>query len=418
MKYKMHIDRNTGIIEMFMEKLQDEDEGTYTFQLQDGRATGHSTLVLIGDVYKKLQKEAEFQRQEWIRKQGPHFAEHLSWEVTGECNVLLKCKVANIKKETHIVWYKDDREISVDEKHDFKDGICTLLITEFSRKDAGFYEVILKDDRGKDKSRLKLVDEAFKELMSEVCKMIALSATDLKIQSTAEGIRLYSFVTYYLEDLKVNWSHKNKDQLWMKTDNKDVSFDMNSGTPVKYTDRVKSAVTGEQIWLQINEPTPNDKGKYVMELFDGKTGHQKTVDLSGQAYDEAFAEFQRLKQAAVAEKNRARVVGGLPDVVTIQEGKALNLTCIVWGDPTPEVSWLKNEKPLASDNHCSLKFESGKTAYLSISGVSTFDSGKYGLVVKNKFGSEISDFTISVFIPEEEVRMASEKAQPGNRKSK
>ena len=34
---------------MFMEKLQDEDEGTYTFQIQDGRATGHSTLVLIGD---------------------------------------------------------------------------------------------------------------------------------------------------------------------------------------------------------------------------------------------------------------------------------------------------------------------------------------------------------------------------------
>jgi hypothetical protein len=40
--------------------------------------------------------------------------------------------VANIKKETHIVWYKDEREISVDEKHDFKDGICTLLITEVS----------------------------------------------------------------------------------------------------------------------------------------------------------------------------------------------------------------------------------------------------------------------------------------------
>lgn len=57
---------------------------------------------------------------------------------------------------------------------------------------------------------------------------------------------------------------------------------MNSETAIKYTDRVKSGVTGEQIWLQINEPTPNDKGKYVMELFDGKTGHQKTVDLSGE----------------------------------------------------------------------------------------------------------------------------------------
>uniref|UniRef100_A0A8C0W0V0 Myomesin-1 n=1 Tax=Castor canadensis TaxID=51338 RepID=A0A8C0W0V0_CASCN len=382
-KYKMHIDRNTGIIEMFMEKLQDEDEGTYTFQIQDGKATGHSTLVLIGDVYKKLQKEAEFQRQEWIRKQGPHFAEYLSWEVTGECNVLLKCKVANIKKETHIVWYKDEREISVDEKHDFKDGICTLLITEFSKKDAGFYEVILKDDRGKDKSRLKLVDEAFKELMTEVCRKIALSATDLKIQSTAEGIRLYSFVTYYVDDLKVNWSH--------------------NGTGIKYTDRVKSGVTGEQIWLQINEPTPNDKGKYVMELFDGKTGHQKTVDLSGQ--DACFAD-------------RARVLGGLPDVVTIQEGKALNLTCNVWGDPTPEVSWLKNEKPLVSSDHCSLKYESGKIVYFAIMGVSTADSGKYGLVVKNKFGSEISDFTVSVFIPEEEARKAVSESQKGNKKSK
>ncbi|KAJ8776612.1 hypothetical protein J1605_015201 [Eschrichtius robustus] len=390
-KYKMHIDQSTGIIEMFMEKLQYEDEGMYTFQIQDGRATGHSTLVLIGDVYKKLQKEAELQRQEWIRKQGPHFTEYLSWEVTGECNVLLKCKVANIKKETLIVWYKDEREISVDEKHDFKDGICTLLITEFSKKDAGIYEVILKDDRGKDKSRLKLVDEAFEELMTEVCKTIALSATDLKVQSTAEGIRLYSFVTYYVHDLKVNWSH--------------------NGTAIKYTDRVKSGVTTKQIWLQINEPTPNDKGKYVMELFDGKTGHQKTLDLSGEVYKEAFDEFQRLKQAAIAEKNRARIVGGLPDVVTVQEGKVLNLTCTVWGDPTPEVSWLRNEKLLSSDEHCNLRFEAGKTAYFTISGVRTSDSGKYGLVVKNSYGSEISDFTVSVFIPEEEPAKGDKKAK-------
>lgn len=41
-------------------------------------------------------------------------------------------QVANIKKETHIVWYKDDREIMVDEEHDFKDGVCTLLISEVS----------------------------------------------------------------------------------------------------------------------------------------------------------------------------------------------------------------------------------------------------------------------------------------------
>lgn len=40
--------------------------------------------------------------------------------------------MANIKKETNIIWYKDDREIMVDEEHDFKDGVCTLLISEVS----------------------------------------------------------------------------------------------------------------------------------------------------------------------------------------------------------------------------------------------------------------------------------------------
>uniref|UniRef100_A0A452GWL1 Myomesin-1 n=1 Tax=Gopherus agassizii TaxID=38772 RepID=A0A452GWL1_9SAUR len=375
-KYKMKVDHNTGLIEMIMDKIEDSDEGTYTFQLQDGKATNQSSLVLIGDVFKKLQNEADFQRQEWFRKQGPHFIEYLGWEVTADCNVLLKCKVANIKKETHIVWYKDGREIMVDEEHDFKDGVCTLLISEFSKKDAGIYEVILKDDRGKDKSKLKLVEAAFADLMNEVCRKIAVSATELKIKSMAEGIRLFSFVNYYLEDLRVSWLHND--------------------AKIKYTDRVKTGVTGEQIWLQISEPTPQDKGKYIMELFDGKTTHTRKLDLSGQAFDEACAEFQRLKQAAVAERNRARILGGLPDVVTIQEGKALNLTCNVWGDPVPEVTWLKNEKPLTADAHCILKYESGKSASFTMTGVNTIDSGRYSILVKNKYGTETSDFTVIV----------------------
>ncbi|NXH12800.1 MYOM1 protein, partial [Bucco capensis] len=381
-KYKMKVDQQSGIVEMVMDKLEDKDEGTYTFQLQDGKAANQSSLVLIGDVFQKLKDEAEFQRKEWHRKQGPHFVEQLGWEVTEDCNVLLKCKVANIKKETHIVWYKENREIMVDEEHDFQDGVCTLLISEFSKKDAGTYEVILKDDRGKDSSELQLKNTAFADLMNEVCRRIALSASELKIQSTAEGIRLYCYVNYYVEDLRVGWVHDD--------------------TQLRFTERVRTGVTGEQVWLQINEPTPQDKGRYTMELFDGKTGHQRTVDLSGQAFDEAFAEFQRLKQAAIAEKNRARVLGGLPDVVTIQQGKALNLSCTVWGDPTPEVSWLKNEKAFVSDANCTLRFEAGKQVSFSISAVSTLDSGKYSLVVKNKYGSETSDVTVSVYIPEEE----------------
>ncbi|XP_054893441.1 M-protein, striated muscle isoform X1 [Poeciliopsis prolifica] len=379
-KYKMNFDKNTGVIEMFMESLTPQDEGTYTFQLNDGKATNQSSLVLIGDVFKQLQKESEFQRKEWFRKQGPHFIEGLSWEVTPDCCVILKCKVGNIKKDTSAVWHKDKHQIKADEQLGFTEGVLKLEIAQISRKDSGVYEVVLKDERGIDTSTLNLTDQGFKELMNEVFSFIANSSTPLKITSTDEGIRLYTFVSIYNDLLQVTWHYKD--------------------SAISFSDRIKSGVVGEQLWLQISEPTEKDMGKYAIEFYDGKGGLRRTVELSGQAFDDAFAEFQRLKAAATAERNRARVAGGLPDVVTIQEGKALNLTCNISGNPVPEVTWLKNDREITSDEHCILKFESGKFASFTITGVNTSDSGKYSILVKNKFGTESGDFTVSVFIPE------------------
>lgn len=48
-KYTMNFDNKTGIIEMFMDSLEVTDEGTFTFNLVDGKAKGTTSLVLIGD---------------------------------------------------------------------------------------------------------------------------------------------------------------------------------------------------------------------------------------------------------------------------------------------------------------------------------------------------------------------------------
>ncbi|XP_077592599.1 myomesin-1 [Stigmatopora nigra] len=382
-KYKMNFDRNTGVAEMVMESLMPEDEGTFTFQMQDGKATNQSSLVLIGDVFKDLQKESEFQRKEWFRKQGPHFIEYLSYEVTPECCVVLKCKVGNVKKDTSALWYKDGREIKADQNLAFAEGVLKLEIAQISKKDAGIYQMVLKDDRGKDTSELNLIDQCFKDLMSEVFNYIANSSTPLKITSTDQGIRIYTFVSYYNDLLPVTWHYKD--------------------SAIAFSDRLKSGVVGEQLWLQISEPTEKDVGKYAIEfnINDGKGGLKRTVELSGQAYEDALAEFKRLKAASVAEKNRARVAGGLPDVVTIQEGKALNLTCNISGDPLPQVTWLKNDKELTSNEHCILRVESAKFASFIITAVSTADTGKYSILVKNKYGTESAEFTVSVFIPDD-----------------
>ncbi|KAM9774760.1 myomesin-1 isoform 5-T6 [Syngnathus typhle] len=374
-KYKMNFDKNTGVVELIMESLMPEDEGTFTFQMQDGKATNQSSLVLIGEVFKDLQKESEFQRKEWFRKQGPHFIEYLGYEVTPECCVVLKCKVGNIKKETSALWYKDGREIKADQNLGFTEGVLKLEIAQISKKDAGVYETVLKDERGQDTSKLNLTDQCFKDLMSEVFNYIANSSTPLKITSTDQGIRLYTFVSYYNDLLPVTWHYKD--------------------SAIAFSDRLKSGVVGDQLWLQISEPTEKDMGKYAIEFNsnDGKGGLRRTVELSGQAYEDALAEFKRLKAAAIAEKNRARVAGGLPDVVTIQEGKALNLTCNISGEPLPQVTWLKNDKELTSDEHCILRLESGKFASFTITAVSTADTGKYSILVKNKYGTESAEFT-------------------------
>uniref|UniRef100_A0A8C3G4Z6 Myomesin 1a (skelemin) n=1 Tax=Cyclopterus lumpus TaxID=8103 RepID=A0A8C3G4Z6_CYCLU len=381
-KYTMNFDKTTGIIEMFMDSLEIIDEGTFTFNLVDGKAKGTTSMVLIGDEFRELQKKSEFERAEWVRKQGPHFVEYLGFTVTSECNVLLKCKIGNVRPETEITWSKDRIEIAEDDddakKIERKDGDLTFNIgkvnkpkgkegkkptaedvsppprPKISKADAGIYEVFLRDDRGKDNSLFNLTDTGYQAVMNELFRVIANSSSDLKVISTEHGIILYSEVTYYNEEQRVGWLHKD--------------------AKIAASERVKSGVTGEQLWLKINEPTEKDKGKYSMDIFDGKDGVKRAFDLTGKAWEES-----------------------------------LNLTGNVWGEPAPEVSWMKNDKELVSGERYTLKFEHGKFASITIAAVTTTDSGKYALLVKNKYGTEAGKFTVSVYNPEEEEENKEEK---------
>uniref|UniRef100_UPI00398EE294 myomesin-2 isoform X2 n=1 Tax=Pristiophorus japonicus TaxID=55135 RepID=UPI00398EE294 len=374
--HKITFDKSTGMIEMVMEQFTSKNEGTYTVQIEDGKAKNQSSLVLIGDTFKAALAEAEFQRKEFLRKQGPHFAEYMHWHVTEDCEVELVCKVANTKKETTFAWYKDFVTVVAEEPPNAQTGECKLYISEFSKKNMGEYKMTLKDDKGQDITVLEVAGKVYEEIVQEISRVSGQSASQLKIKCTPEGIRIQSFLKYYMEDMKVFWYHKD--------------------SKIASSEKMRIGGSSEQVWMQICEPTEREKGKYTMEIFDGKTSYKRNLDLSGDVYSEAFTEFQRLKAAAFAEKNRGKVIGGLPDVVTIMEGKTLSLTSTVFGDPTPEVTWLKNDKDLELNDHHSATLEQGKYACLTIKGVTTDDSGKYGINVRNKYGGETIDVTVIV----------------------
>uniref|UniRef100_A0A3P8Y002 Myomesin 1a (skelemin) n=1 Tax=Esox lucius TaxID=8010 RepID=A0A3P8Y002_ESOLU len=203
-KYTMNFDKNTGIIEMFMDSLMVTDEGTFTFNLIDGKAKGSTSLVLIGEVTQS------------VFLPGPHFVDYLDFEVTPECNVLLKATVRFYNRTSS----------------------CLFFGLQLCRKDAGMYEVKLKDDRGKDISLFNLTDAGTETLLSWFYCIQLI---------------------YYGSTAPLLWFHC-----------------------ISYSDRV-------------NEPTEKDKGKYTINISDGKDGVKRVCDLSGQVWEEAFAEFQRLK---------------------------------------------------------------------------------------------------------------------------
>ncbi|KAI3353519.1 hypothetical protein L3Q82_020041, partial [Scortum barcoo] len=377
--HKISHDVATGIIQMTVDHFTRANEGTYTVQIHDGKAKTQSSLVLVGDVFKVALKEAEFQRKEHIRKQGPHFSEYLYFTVTEDCTVMLTCKVANVKKETAFHWYKEDDEIVLETPPNVMSGACALPIAQFSRKDQGVYKAVLSDDRGKDTSTFDISGQVFDNIINAIAHIAGASASELVLQCTPEGIRLQCYMNYYTEEMKTIWKHKE--------------------SKIASSEKMRIGGTAEMAWMQICDPSDKEKGHYSIEISDGVQTHTRSFDLSGQAYTDAYEEYLRLKAAAFAEKNRGRVVGGLPDVVTIMEEKSLSLTCTVWGEPTPEVTWFKNEQEVASTEHTRVTFDGGKFASLVINKVTPEDSGKYSInVMRNKYnGGEFVEITVSVY---------------------
>uniref|UniRef100_A0A671Q104 Myomesin 2 n=1 Tax=Sinocyclocheilus anshuiensis TaxID=1608454 RepID=A0A671Q104_9TELE len=220
---KMSHDAATGIIEMVMDHFTDDSEGTFTVQIQDGRAKAQSSLVLIGDAFKAALAEAEYQRREYIRvKEGT---------------------VANLKKDSVFQWYKDDVEVISEVPADLNSGVCKFPLTNFSKRDVGLYKATITDDRGQDVSQIDVSGKAFDDIINELSRVAGVydmyhHVCHLALQS---------------QDSKIPASERMRI----------------GGNPAMAT-------------LEIVEPTDKDKGMYTIETVDPEKTHSRTLDLSGQ----------------------------------------------------------------------------------------------------------------------------------------
>lgn len=72
--------------------------------------------------------------------------------------------------------------------------------------------------------------------------------------------------------------------------------------------------------------------------------------------------------------------------LTVNDGESLTLSCNVTGDPEPQVTWTKNNKPLSSSEVVDLKYKNG-VATLRINEVYPEDEGEYVCKATNSIGT-------------------------------
>ncbi|XP_011603400.2 myomesin-3 [Takifugu rubripes] len=364
-----------GLVEILFDQLSPEDEGSYTAQLQDGRAKNQFTLVFVDDNFRRTLALAHAKRRDHQRKSGPYFLEFLSWSVNEECELIIKCKVTNTNKDTSLTWFKEDGLLS-QAVYDQSSGLSTLTIQQVTKKTAGSYRAVVSDKRGEDVSTLNLLGDEYDKFLQQLSQRCAMSAGPLMIESTAEGFKLYCSLKYYVNQLKTSWLFRDK--------------------KIEPSSRMRTGSSVQRVWLEIQNPTESDKGKYTLVMFDGTETHERSLDLSGQVFADALLEHQRLKQLAITEKNRAKVLKGIPDAVAIMEGKSLCLTCFIDGTPDPEIIWLKNDKEILDQGQFTISREH-KGSTITINNVMVGNSGKYSVFVRNEYGSEKVDVTVSVY---------------------
>ncbi|XP_067093822.1 LOW QUALITY PROTEIN: myomesin-3 [Osmerus mordax] len=372
---KVTLDRGSGVVEVLLEPLGEQDQGSYTAQLRDGRARNQFTLLLVDHKFRQTLAQSQANRLDYKRKSGPYFQKFLSWLITEQCELIISCRVTNANRDTVVRWFKDGVEIS-SAVYEPSSGDSSLTIPQVTKKEAGTFRAVVSDSRGQDVSTLEMLEEEYDKLLQHLSKQCALSASPLRVQCTAEGFKLYCSLRYYLSCLKTSWSLQEK--------------------RIDQDPRAKPGCSMQKLWLQILAPTESDKGKYTLEMSDGQETHKRSLDLSGQVFADALLEFQRLKQVAVAEKNCARVTKGLPDVVAIMENKSLCLTCFADGDPAPEMFWLRNDREIVSGGQFSVTKEP-KSSTLTVNNVTSQDSGRYSIFVRNQHGSQTVNVTVSVY---------------------
>uniref|UniRef100_A0A8C6KV60 Myomesin 2 n=1 Tax=Nothobranchius furzeri TaxID=105023 RepID=A0A8C6KV60_NOTFU len=342
-----------------------EDIGTYSVSVTNTSGVSSSYTISAEELEKMLALSYD------IRHPIIPLKSELAYKILERGRMRFWLQAEEISSNVTYKFFANNKELS-GMGHNVSTGIIEFIMDHFTEENEGTFTCQITDGGGKAQSSLVLIGDGRKET-----RFHCLACTSNLLLQVVQQKMVFNFDFRCAPSSPLGAS---AEELVIKC---------------TWFYDVKTPLPGCVHWFidsQVVEPTDKDKGLYSIVITNSENSHKRTLDLSGDG------ESPLRIIVNCCHYNRGKVVGGLPDVVTIMEKKTLSLTCTVCGDPKPQVSWLKNGADVEPDDQYVVSIDQGKFASLTIKGVSMEDSGRYAMIVQNKYGGESVDIVVSVSV--------------------
>lgn len=333
-----------------------EDAGTFTCVAKNAAGFASSTTELTVDSTSDHERSELNSRKSMSRESSladilegipPIFSKKPKTKCVDEgSNVIMDCRLVAVP-EPEITWLFNGKEVTSTEnikvvtKSD-NHMYCTVLqITNVLKKQEGLYEVVAKNREGESILPIKLKVKTGEKEKPEILE--PLKNTILK---EGETITFTTQVTGNPTP-KVQW-FKDGQEI---TENRKVDKDIHSLTIVTATEKN----TGEYTIKATNT---------AGTAFSGST---VTVEDSG-AHFESPLFMERFEE------------------VTVKQKETIVLTAKVTGNPTPDITWLRNNKPLQPSDRIKPEFDGESLTLTILNADSETDSGDYKCIASNIVG--------------------------------
>uniref|UniRef100_A0AAQ5XNH5 Myomesin 2a n=1 Tax=Amphiprion ocellaris TaxID=80972 RepID=A0AAQ5XNH5_AMPOC len=408
--YKEITDFSKGVViktegshsKLIFKNADKEDFGTYSVSVTNTEGVSSSYTISAEELAKMLALSYD------IRHPIIPLKSELAYKILERGRMRFWLQAEEISSHVTYKFFANNKELIHIPKmgHNVSTGIIEFIMDHFTEENEGTFTCQITDGGGKAQSSLVLIgDETlslslwllftpgphFSEFLSlqvgddcSVTLICKVNTDTLFKNNTSPCVHIQEICVPCVPLFLLQFSLKTTG-VYKATISDDRGKDMSQ---IDISGKSKSSAAELVINCTVIEPMEKDKGLYSIVITDPENSHKRTLDLSGDVYEKAF------------------VVGGLPDVVTIMEKKTLSLTCTVCGDPKPQVSWLKNGAEYV------VSLDQGKFASLTIKGVTMEDSGRYTMIVQNKYGGESVDIVVSVYRHGEKIPEAKPALTP------